>query len=308
MKVKEYFMPIKFVLDTDIGTDVDDAYALLLSLASPELDIVAVTLVHADLDMRAKIAAKLLTLAKRTDIPVYKGISDPISSNRGHFWGGYEGEGVDLSGAEGVRVQDGAVDALIDLAARYGKELVISPIGPLTNIAMAIRKAPDVMRGIGRLCIMASTFSGLGVAGREHNINADPVAAQEVLNSGIPATVVGLNVTMQVTLKDENVKGLQGRSPLGDYMAGLAERFFQACGRRWTHMHDPLAVACLVNPSIVRTEYYHGEVITEGEDAGMIIYTEEGEPKVDVAVDVDTDAFDEHFISRAYALADSVKE
>lgn len=301
-------MSLKFILDTDIGSDVDDAYALLLSIASPELDIAAVTLVHADLDMRARITAKLLTLAGRTNIPVYKGVSQPISSNRGLYWGGHEGEGVDLSGAEAVKVEDGAVDVLIDLAAKYGKDLIISPIGPLTNVALAIRKAPEVMRGIGRLHIMGSTFEGLGVPGREHNINCDPVAAQEVFNSGIPATVVGLNVTQHVILKEEHVESLQCRSSLGDYMAAMALRFYDKLNRRWTHMHDPLAVASIVQPSVIRTESYHAEVITEGDQAGCTVFTKEGKPKVDVAVEVDAEAFHKLFLSRAYALADSVKE
>ena len=83
-------MATKLILDTDIGTDIDDAWALLLALASPELDLRCVTLVHADLEIRAKIALKLLKLAGRAEVPVAKGLSQPLTTGAGIFWGGYK--------------------------------------------------------------------------------------------------------------------------------------------------------------------------------------------------------------------------
>lgn len=294
----------KLVVDTDIGSDVDDAFAVLLVLASPEVDLAAITLVHANLDVRARIAAKLLALAGRMEVPIYKGMSETLSRKRRLYWAGNEGAGLDLDGTEAVRVETGGVEKIVELAGKHGPDLALAPIGPMTNIAAAIQAAPDVMRGIGRLYVMASVLQGVGeaAAGREHNVNCDPEAAQVVFSSGIPITLVGLNVTMKVWLTGRFVDSMKGRTLLGDYMALMAEKFFEAIGRRMTYMHDPLAVASILEPSLLKTERYRAEVLTEGEDSGKTVFWGDGEPKLDVAVDVDVEAFDKLFQPRVMSL------
>ncbi len=145
-------MAIKLILDTDIGTDVDDAWALALCLASNEIELLGVTLVHANLDIRAKIAFKMLKLANRLDVPVYKGLSETLAENGNWIWAGHEGANTDFSDVEEMTATDGAVDFILDTVKRYPNEVAICSIGPMTNIAEAIRRSPDIMSKVKKAC------------------------------------------------------------------------------------------------------------------------------------------------------------
>ena len=290
-------MAVQLILDTDIGTDVDDAWALALCLASDEIDLLGVTLVHADLDVRARIALKMLKLARRADIPVYKGLSTPLTRGAAVHWGGHEGAGTDFSDIEGLSALDGAVEFIVDTVERHAGQVVVCPIGPLTNIAEAIRSSPDTMRKVTRLVIMGTTFDGEGpgCAAPEHNGCVDPAATKIVLESGIPATIVGLNVTTRVSVNREDSRRLQG-SPLGDYLTAMTDQHYDLIGRDFTWMHDPLAVAALVDPSLVATRKMTAQVRGDG----CVTYTAEG--PLDVCVDVDADTFEKLLLSRIHSL------
>jgi purine nucleosidase len=293
-------MPIKLILDTDIGSDVDDAWALALCLASDEIDLLGVTLVHADLDTRAKVALKMLKLAGRTDIPVYKGISDPLTDGAGCYWGGHEGTDTDFSDIAGLSASDGAVDFILDTISKHPGEVVVAPIGPLTNVGAAIRRDPETMRKVRRFAIMGATYEGEGSekAGVEHNIRCDPAAAKIVLESGIPATVVGLNVTGKVVIRRDDLKSIKDTA-FGGYLAAMTEQLYELWGRDYTFMHDPLAIATEIDPTLVTTR----KMTAEGLGEGKVAFTSDEAGPLDVCVDVDAQRFEQLLQSRVCSLS-----
>jgi len=293
-------LAVKLILDTDIGTDVDDAWALALCLASPEIELLGVTLVHADLETRAKVALKMLKLTGRTDVPVYKGISEPLAEGLGCCWCGHEGTDTDFSDIEGLSAKDGAVDFILETVKKHPGEVVVAPIGPLTNIAVAIQRDPETMRKVKRLAIMGATYEGEGreKAGVEHNIKCDPVAAKIVLESGIPATVVGLNVTGKVVIRRSDLAPIKD-TPFGGYLSAMTEQLYRLWNRDSTYMHDPLAVATEIDPSLVTTRKMTAEAL----DAGRVAFTSDAEGPLDVCVDVDVDRFENLLQSRVRSLS-----
>ena len=296
-------MSTKLILDTDIGTDVDDAWALALCLASQKIGLVGITLVHADLETRARITFKMLKLAGRTDIPVYKGVSRPITPNARIYWGGHEGANTDFSDIADLQASDGAVDFILQTIQDNPGEVVLCPVGPLTNIAEAIKRSPETMRKARKLVIMGTTFAGEGPenAAPEHNGCVDPQATSIVLKSGIPALVVGLNVTTRVLVRMDEVAELKGH-PFGDYLAAMTEDYVGLSGRDFTFMHDPLAVSTLIDPDVVTTRRMTADLLEDGsavyQSAGL------GEPGLDVCVDVDSAKFGKLLLSNIHALVD----
>jgi len=292
-------MKPKLIIDTDIGSDVDDAFALLFALGSPEFDLAAVTLVHANLDVRAKIALKILKMAGRLDVPVAAGCSHTLTPNGGMAWGGHEGTETDFSDVADLRAEPDGVERIPRLVRENPGEMVIAPIGPLTNIAEAILRDPETMKLVRRLVIMASVFKGLGRdrAAVEHNACVDPDATAIVLQSGLPITLVGLNVTLQTTLTSRRSAALRG-TPLGDYTANMADQFISFGGRQATCMHDPLAVAIAVRPEIAVTRRLKATAVPDRPGAVEFAEPANGEPAIDVVVDIDVPAFEEMFFSR----------
>lgn len=297
------------IIDTDIGTDIDDAYALLLALASPELNIRGITLVHADLETRARIALRELKLAGRTDIPIVFGESHPVNHRRPLYWPGHEGRGLDFSDVEpqvsSAKAGIHAAEFIARAAAEQPGELVLIPIGPLTNVAMAIRAYPREMAQLRGIVCMGSTFNGYGRenAGVEHNIRLDPEAADIVFSSGIPLVLVGLNVTTQTSLTADLVDEMAAKdTPLAKFMADMTRDWFRVLDRTVTNMHDPLAVAVAYRPDLVTTVPVRAEVSLD--NAGSVAYFEAGEDApVRICTGVNVDGFHDLFYSRILAKA-----
>ncbi len=291
--------PIKLILDTDIGTDVDDAWALALCLSSPEIELLSVTLVHANLDVRSKIALKMLKLADRTDIPVIKGLSHPLTPDAAIYWAGHEGTETDFSDITGLRARERAVEYIIDQVTRNPSEIVLCSIGPMTNVGEAIRRAPETMKKLKRLVVMGSTFEGFGVekAGREHNACVDPVATKLVFESRIPATIVGLNVTRQVKISSVDLPQLEV-SDFGRYLSAMTRQYLKICGREFTNMHDPLAVATILNPKLVGLQRMRAEVLNDGRVAFL---QDDKDGWLDVCTSVDAPSFEQFLISKIRA-------
>lgn len=288
-------MVTKLILDTDIGSDVDDAWALMLCLALEEIDLLGVTLVHADLETRAKITLKMLKLAGRMDVPVYKGLSKTLAPDGPTIWPGHEGTETDFSDVEGLEARDGAVEFILDTVDRSPGEVVVCSIGPMTNIAEAIRLGPETMRKVKMLAIMGTTFTGEGYesAAREHNGWVDREATKIVLESRIPALIVGWNVTARVVVRASELPALE-ISSLGRYLTAMTYHYCKLCNRDFTYMHDPLAVAGVIDPSVVATRKMRAEVLDDGRAAWF--GDEDG--WLDVCVDVDVDKFESMLVSR----------
>jgi len=292
-------MPTKLILDTDIGTDVDDAWALALCLASREIDLVGVTLVYGDLDVRSRIALKMLHLAGRADVPVFKGLSTPMTDGVDIYWAGHEGSDTDFSDISGLSARDGAVEFILDTVSEHPGEVAICSIGPLTNIAEAIRRNPEAMRRVKGPVMMASSYEGEGVeaAAWEHNGCCDPAATRIVFESQIPAVVVGLNVTRQVSVRREQLGALEG-SPFGDYLAAMTYQYLDIPRRDFTCMHDPLAVSTLIDPSLVNTRRTSAGVL----DDGRVAFSSDARGWLDVCVGVDAGRFEKMLAERVTAI------
>ena len=272
-------MPRRIVLDTDIGTDVDDALTLALALASPELELVAVTTVSGDTALRARIAARLLALAGRADVPVHAGCAQPLAAGGGFAQGGHEGEGI-LDGVPDDFSAEPAVDALLRLF-RTGDGLELVAIGPLTNLAVALERDPGLARRVARLTLMGGWMRGVTVCGRalppsiDYNLCSDEAGSRRVLSSGIPIRLVTPDVTVQVWLTGDDVAGLErGTSPLQPAL-GRAMRvwvprqqhLFAGLGTPLApdmaaFLHDPLTLACAYDESFCRIEELAIEPVT----------------------------------------------
>ena len=207
---------IPVILDTDIGTDVDDALALTLAVHSPELDILAVTTVGVNVRLRGRIARKLLRVLGRDEIPVAAGCDRRLN--------GKEFRPMPLSSARGFieSEQDGlplqeqhAVDLIIDLIQAANTKITLVLIGPLTNAAMALKRCPQIGEKIERFVVMGGSIHpkdilkkegwlkwvpGVLRAGMEYNLNTDPAAAEVILNSGIPMLLVPAEITFRTYL------------------------------------------------------------------------------------------------------------
>lgn len=295
-------MPLDVIVDTDIGSDIDDAYAVLLAISSPELNIKGITLVHADIDMRVKITRKLLKLAGREDMPVIGGEKYPIRRERPIIWGGHEGRGIDFSDVGSDLPNTYAPEFIAQTAAEKPGELLLITIGPLTNIGIAIRDYPQETARLKGIVCMGSTFNGFGRehAGEEHNIAVDPEAAEIVLSSGIPVLLVGLNVTTKVALTRDQLDEIAAfRTPLAKFMAHMTEDFFTLGNRSSTVMHDPLAVAASFEPGILTTVPVTAEVNIK--PPGSITYFEAGpDSPIRICTSVNAERFDELFQARIF--------
>jgi len=263
----------RVVLDTDMGSDVDDALALALALASPEIDLVAVTHVTRDTRLRAAISRKLLDLAGRTEVPVYAGRSAVHGGDDQRFsWFGNEGKGILEAGERPAVAPEDAIDALERLADREaGLEIVA--VGPMTNLAAVLTRRPELARRISCLTIMGGHIREVAYRGHvfspgvDYNLCSDPGAALIVLGAGIPTRLVTADVTLQtwMTAADRE-RFAASRSPL---VGALARAI-----RHWTpimrdifgnlgghieadnaaFLHDPLALASVFDESFCRFE------------------------------------------------------
>ena len=292
------------VLDTDIGTDVDDVVSLALLLRLPDVDLQAITTVYVDAALRARMVRAVLAVAGRPDIPVGRGVDRPLLNRDALAWAGFEGEGLLLADADEApqaHPLPHAVDLLIETVLARPGEVTIVAIGPLTNVALALLREPRLAAAVRRIVIMGGMvqrrFDQLTAPYREHNIRCDPEAAQIVCASGAPITLVPLDVTTQVRIRREDLSDLRQGDQLAVLVADQLERYMGHMGRDWTHPHDPLAVAALVRPDLLRTYPMRVNVETRGEytraqTVAERVDGEAGGPVVDAALEVQAGAFE----------------
>ena len=269
----------KVIIDTDPG--VDDAFALLLALRSPELKIEAITAVAGNrpLDLTLSNALRMVEVADRTDIPVAKGAASPLM--RRLFWSQEDtihGENG-LGGAEfpvprTQPVKDAASDLICKVVRDNPGEVTIIGIGPLSNVGLALRQDLELAKLIPRIVLMGGALlGGNATPAAEFNFWADPEAASIVFDSGIPITMVGLDVTEKVELTPNHVQQLEaGHGKVCAAAAQIARKLFELYrrqgrfeGKYGKYMHDPLAVAAFIRPGIVDLEDYHVEIETAGD-------------------------------------------
>ncbi|MDP9363991.1 MAG: nucleoside hydrolase [Chloroflexota bacterium] len=286
------------LLDTDIGTDVDDILALALLAKAPELDLVGVATVYGDTPFRARIARFSLDKLGRNDVPVVAGAQKTLT-DRPVWWAGHEGEGIpglaDIPAIEGA-----ASDAFLhETARRHDDALEIAAIGPLTNIARAISGDPDFAPRVRHLWIMGGVF---WQETAEHNIKCDPEAADVVFRSPIPITVCGLDVTRQVWFREPEVAAIAAScGELGPVLEDQIRRWWAFSKSDRNNPHDPLALLPMVRPELFRFEHCDVAVGLGADDLARTTPTGCGAGRVRIAADVRAAAAEAEMVRRITA-------
>lgn len=261
----------RVVLDLDTGTD--DAQAIILAVEAPELKVEAITTVSGNVhvDKTSWNSLKVLELAGITDIPVARGMDKPlvrdypIPRHRRGLSHGIDGLGnTFLPKPEGNLDEKHAVDLIIDVVMAYPEEVTLIPVGPLTNIAMAVLKEPRVAKEAAELVLMGGAFAttpyGVGnvTPVSEFNFWFDPEAANIVLKAGFrKITCVGLDTTTDPSacIRAEHLEKFSREDPLEDFVVKLNRwRMTQARAAGISHLHDVQAVAYVVDRTLFKTE------------------------------------------------------
>ena len=256
------FMKRKIIIDTDPGQD--DAVAILLALASPEeLDVLGIVAVagNVGLDNNSRNALKVVELSGRSDVPVYAGCSRPlrrplVTAEHVHGDSGLDGP-VLPAPKLALKAQHG-VDFIIDtLRTHEAGTVTLCPLGPLTNIAMALIKAPDIAERIQEIVLMGGAYFEVGniTPAAEFNIYVDPEAADVVMRSGVPITMLPLDVTHQMLSTKDRIAAIRGIGNRAGaavaQMLEFSERFDLAkYGLNGAPLHDPCVTAYLLRPAL----------------------------------------------------------
>ena len=252
--------PIPIILDCDPGHD--DAFALLLAVASPELELIGVTTVAGNqtLEKTTTNALKVLELAGRGDVPVAAGASDPLVRKRdvaAHVHGESGLDGPDLPAPSASPVAKHAVQFMADLIREREGKVTLVPTGPLTNVALLLALEPDAVPE--RIVLMGGSIGeGNRTPAAEFNIWADPEAAQRVFASGIDVTMIGLDVTHQALVDSADADRLRGVGKVGKIAAELLDFYGLWHQRSYpdlagSPLHDPVCVAHVIDPTLVET-------------------------------------------------------
>jgi purine nucleosidase len=264
------------IIDCDPG--VDDAVGLLLAFASPELDLLAVTTVAGNVSLKrtTRNARIIRQIANREDVPVFAGAARPLRRP--------PAEAAEFHGAEGLgdletfepdapAATEGAVEALIALVmGRAAGSVALAVMGPMTNLALALRAEPRLAERLGPVVVMGGARSEGGniTASAEFNIWADPDAAAEVFASACRITVLGLDATHQVRATETRIAAIEAVPDARARTAAALLRFSQAVERdivgwEWAPLHDPCTVAWLLRPEAFHSRPCRIEIETESE-------------------------------------------
>lgn len=283
------------VLDTDIGSDVDDLLALTLLARAPEVRLVGITTVYGDTVLRARIARWTCDRLDRADVTVVPGLGETLSG-RDIWWPGHEGVG--LADLEDVPVTEQltGVDYLCQTAREHPGELDLIAIGPLTNVAAALRQDPGFAGNLHHLYIMGGAFWRERA---EHNFTCDPEAADLVMRSGIPMSVAGLDVTKRVWITEVDLVTLERSDhALGAVLADQVRRWWAASGRQQDNPHDALAALMPFRPELFRFERCNVAVETDGAQPGRSGIAACGQGQVALAADVDVERAQREILHR----------
>ncbi|WP_105383148.1 nucleoside hydrolase [Neorhizobium alkalisoli] len=313
--------PIPIIVDCDPG--IDDTIALLTAFVSPELEILGITPVcgNQPLDRTVRNALQVCELGERTDIPVFAGCFRPMFREpiHGQFHGTTGLGNTVLPEPVKTVEKASAVDFLIDTltaAAILQKRITICCLGPMTNLAVALRMNPQIADGIERIVMMGGAYREPGnrTMTAEFNVLADPHAAHVVFSSGIPIVALALDATHQVMLKPEHVEqfsAVSGRisQTLAELMAFWDRNDVRRYGSRGGPLHDPLVIAYLLAPQLFQTE--RARVFVEHESElcmGQTVadwYGKSGlEPNADIVTKVDAERVIAFFLERLSRYAE----
>jgi len=266
--------PRRIIIDTDPG--IDDALAIFLALRSPELKVEAITPVagNVPLDLTLPNALRLVEIAGRTDVPVAAGASHPLVRRlvtAGHVHGVNGLAGVEFPEPKIKPVRETAPELIRRIVRENPGEITIVAVGPLTNVALALRADPELAGMIPAITIMGGSLSGGNITpAAEFNLYVDPEAARIVFDANVPLTVVGLDVTRKCLVNEQHIKQLEAANNPVSQAAG---KILRATYERMRHggevtdiaLHDALAVASLIDHDVITRKDYYVEVETVGE-------------------------------------------
>jgi inosine-uridine nucleoside N-ribohydrolase len=298
------------ILDVDPGHD--DAVALMLACGHPGLDLLAVTTVagNVTIEKTTRNALRVLSLVGRDEVPVGAGASGPLerplhTAEDIHGQSGLDGSGEIPDADFGPDERD-AVVLISDTIKASSEPVTLVPVGPLTNIALLLREHPDLKGRIAGISLMGGSM-GLGntTPAAEFNVYVDPEAAREVFESGLPITMSGLDVTHQAGAGPEERERLRATGRVGgvvadflDFFAATYERTF---GFDSPPLHDPVAVAAVMEPDLLKTRLMRVDVecdsdLTRGETVCDFHGVTGKSPNAEVGVELDR----EHFFELLY--------
>lgn len=295
--------PRQLIIDCDPG--VDDAIALLLAFASPELQLLGITTVAGNvaLEWTQRNARRICELARRAYIPVYAGCPRPLlrSLVTAELVHGETGlDGAELPAPQMPLQPQHGVDFLIETLLSVREPITIAALAPLTNLAIALIKEPRIASKIAELVLMGGAIThGNVTPSAEFNIYVDPHAAHVVFSSGMPLTMISLDITHQVLTTPERLRAIRAiNTPVSEVAADLLARYgmaeldrFEGVGRP---LHDPCVIAYLVQPTLFTSNPFYVDVETTGEATlGRTVVDKarvsDREPNVNVVETVDAD-------------------
>jgi purine nucleosidase len=316
------------IIDTDPGTD--DAMAILLALNSPEVDVRAFTVVPGNVtgEQGLENALRLVSLAGRCEIPIAAGARRPLAQKliTAEFVHGKNGMAdIDLPASRCQADPRFGPDLIVEMVHKMPGQLTLVPLGPLTNIALAVLKDKSIVPLVKEVVIMGGSITeGNVTAVAEANVYNDPEAAQVVFDAGWKVTMVGLDVTHRTNFGRAHLERLaKTHGVLNDFatriMRFLIELEAAKFGAEGTPMHDPLAMGVAIDPSFVRLQHMRVDVETRGQftrgatvgnrnnavehnelqgERYVMTGIDRVEPNVWVAVEVDAERFMSVFIER----------
>ena len=286
--------PMPLILDVDTG--MDDALALAYAVASPVIELVAVTTVAGNVNVELATANTLRVLdwLGAAQVPVHRGASRPLTRTHrdASYFHGASGLGAaDLPASRRDVGPDRGPAAIIRLARGRPGEITLVCVGPLTNLAIALNVEPNLPELLKSIVLMGGAYHVPGnvTAFAEFNIFVDPEAAAQVFATRFASlTAVGLDVTLQVALPSQDWDAIVCAvepDPAADILRGIGKQTFQLLGRNEFPLHDPLATMVAVNPDLVRTEDVAVGVALDEPECGRTKVGGPGDVKVATAVD-----------------------
>ncbi len=303
----------------DVDTGIDDTLAIAYAAHSPELRLLGLTTLFGNVSVEEATRNSLivLELLGLEDVPVYAGADKPFFRQDMKAYAKHVHGEDGLGGAWNEAMPKGkagsltAAQFMVDRVRSMPGQVTIIAVGPMTNLALAVMMDPEFVRLVDRVVIMggAVTVPGNVTAQAEANIISDPEAAEYVFRSGLPITMVGLDVTMKTLLPRTRLQEWRNKdTELAHFLADATDFYINAYetwnpGIGGCALHDPLAVGVVIDPSVCRTQAMHIEVDVEGLlSTGRTIADRRAipakPPNVDVCLEVDAERFLKHFMSR----------
>lgn len=265
----------KVILDVDTG--VDDAIGILLAVKSKQMDVLGITTVsgNVSLEMATGNTCKIIDMLGRDDIPVIKGSASPLLRDVyfEHRIHGEDGLGGALQNVSVKKQPDEgfAPDFIVNSILSFPQEVTLVMTGPLTNLALAVKKCPEIVNYVKEVIFMGGVVQDVGnvTPTAEYNMFVDPEAAKIVFHAGFPSmTQVGLDVTRKVLLTDEQIEAIEDAA-LAAYLkestSDYRKRYFERHQVWACAMHDPLAVAVALENDLVKKQSYFVDIETKSE-------------------------------------------